>query len=229
MTVSIVSSKKSSVRNGVLPKRNSARIRYDVHGLAHEREQSSLCNLLDRKDQVDTQGKPHLIHECHVTSIEELMLKGYKNPFTIATVLNLKVRTVKQYQEQVRVRWQTQGGRDNYFRRRGEARLQLELILQKTWEICDTSQDPRIQLAAMSRAEKIAERLMELDGLSREMIIRIDKASILDRDNLGNDPSAIAEEIERLQAQPEPFLVDIRGGGSPPDPELTEEEQLVTV
>src|ERR1039458_2900734 len=227
MTVSIVSSKKSSVRNGVLPKRNSARIRYDDHGLAHEREHGSLRNLLDRKDQVDTQGKRDLIHECHVTSIEELMLRGYKSPLTIATVLNLKVRTVKQYQEQVHVRWQTQGGRGDHFRRRGEARLRLELILGKTWEVHDTSQDPRIKLAALSHARQLCESIAELDGLSPEMIIRIDKAPILDRDMYWKDPTGMAIEIERLKAkaQEEPFLVDIRGGESPPDPELTEEEQ----
>jgi len=172
MTVKI--SRQSGVRNGVLPRDTTSGVAYDKHGLPRESARNR-ANILGRnKGKANTQGKAYLLQENNITKVELLMLKGFSSYTSIAKALGLPGSTVQQYMERVHIRWETYGNTDNQRRVRGEALMRLNLIQSKLWDIIHNGLGDSVKLAAISLLMQWQDRMLQLSGITPDVLSRID-------------------------------------------------------
>ncbi len=142
-----------------LPRRDTAPIRKPISGHGKNTAQAAENSCA--------------VRESNVAKVEAMMLKGFSDSL-MAGALGVAVSTVKRYAEKINILWETLGHPSNHRRARGKALRRLDLIQQRLWSLIDKDSDDQITLEAVDRLFQCHDRMLVLDGLTPEVVRKID-------------------------------------------------------
>ncbi len=128
----------------------------------------------------DTQGKSYLEIEKQRLQVETLMLKGFLNTGTVASILGISHPTAKKLMERVEYSWAAAGSGMKKQMLRGRAKSRLEMLTQEVWQIFSNTKSDVLKLQALSKLMDIHEKQMAVEGLTPNTIVAIMNTSTSD-------------------------------------------------